>query len=50
MLANFDWYLIKVDIEFGLAQIDSSANSITLYRGATDAYWNFVRVRIWKIS
>jgi hypothetical protein len=47
---NFDWYIIKTDSEFGLAQIDSTPNSITLYRGATDAYWNFVRVRIWKIT
>ena len=47
---NFDWYLIKTDAEFGLAQINSTANSITLYRGATDPYWNFVRVRIWKTS
>ena len=47
---NLDWYVIKTDNEFGLAQIDSSANSITLYRGATDPYWNYVRVRIWKIT
>jgi hypothetical protein len=45
-----DWYFIKTDIEGGLAQIDSSSNSITLYRGATDAYWNYVRVRIWKTT
>jgi predicted secreted protein len=45
-----DMMLIKIDREFGLAQIDSSANSITLYRGATDPYWNFVRVRIWKTA
>ncbi len=45
-----DLLLIKVASEFGLAQIDSTANSITLYRGATDAYWNFVRVRIWKTT
>ena len=45
-----DLLLIKVENEFGLAQIDSTANSITLYRGATDAYWNFVRVRIWKTT
>jgi hypothetical protein len=44
-----DWYLIKTDSELGLAQIDSTANSITLLRGATDPYWNFVKVRIWKI-
>jgi predicted secreted protein len=45
-----DMMLIKIDREFGLTQIDSSANSITLYRGATDPYWNFVRVRIWKTT
>jgi hypothetical protein len=48
--ADPDCYLIKTDIELGLAQIDSTANSITLYRGATDPYWNFVRVRIWKTT
>jgi hypothetical protein len=45
-----DWYIIKTDIESGLAQIDSTTNSITLYRGATDPYWNYVRVRIWKTT
>jgi predicted secreted protein len=45
-----DLLLIKVASEFGLAQIDSTANSITLYRGATDPYWNFVRVRVWKTT
>jgi predicted secreted protein len=44
-----DALLIKTESELGLTQIDSSANSITLYRGATDPYWNFVRVRMWKI-
>jgi len=48
--ASSDWYLIKTDNESGLAQVDSTANSITLYRGATDAYWNYVRIRIWKIT
>jgi hypothetical protein len=49
-IANTDWYIVKTDIEGGLAQIDSNANSITLYRGATDAYWNYIRVRIWKTT
>jgi len=44
-----DMLLIKFDSEQGLAQINSTSNSVTLYRGATDAYWNFVRVRIWKV-
>jgi hypothetical protein len=48
--ASSDWYLIKTDSEGGLAQIDSSANSITLYRGATESYWNYVRIRIWKTT
>jgi hypothetical protein len=47
---NLDWYLIKTYSESGLTQIDSTANSITLYRGATDPYWNFARVRIWKTT
>jgi len=47
---NFDWYLIKADSECGLAQISSTANNITLYRGATDSNWNYVRVRIWKTT
>jgi hypothetical protein len=42
-----DFLLVKTDVEFGLAWTDSTASTITLYRGATDAYWNYVRVRIW---
>jgi predicted secreted protein len=45
-----DCYLVKTDIEKGLTQIESSTNNITLHRGATDPYWNFIRVRIWKTS
>ena len=36
-------------VESGLAWTDSTADTITLYRGATDPYWNYVRVRIWTI-
>jgi hypothetical protein len=50
-----DFWLVKTDeignfggVESGLAWVDSSANTITLYRGATDPYWNYVRVRLWK--
>jgi len=45
---DWDFWLVKTDIEFGLAWVDSSTNTITLHRGLTDLYWNFVRVRIWK--
>jgi hypothetical protein len=47
---NVDAWIIKTDVEGGLAQVDSTANSVILYRGVTDAYWNFVRVRIWKTT
>jgi hypothetical protein len=50
-----DFWLIKTDstgniggAESGLAWVDSSPNTITLYRGATDPHWNYVRVRLWK--
>jgi predicted secreted protein len=52
---SYDFWLVETDasgnvggVESGLAWIDSSANTITLYRGATDTSWNYVRVRLWK--
>jgi hypothetical protein len=45
-----DVWLVKSDVESGLAWTDSTANTITLCRGATDAWWNYVRVRIWRID
>jgi hypothetical protein len=47
-----DTYLIKTsaDGESGLAWTDSTANTLTLYRGANDIYWNYVRVQVWKIK
>ena len=55
---NRDFWLVKTDaagnaqsgFKYGLAWTDSTVDTITLYRGATDAYWNHVRVRIWKIK
>ena len=44
-----DFWLVKTDVASGLAWTDSSADTITLYRSATDAWWNFVRVRIWQV-
>ena len=43
-----DFWLIKTDVDCGLAWTDLTGNSITLYRSATDGNWNLVRVRIWK--
>ena len=48
-VGNWEVYLVKTDVGLGLAWTDSTANTITLYRGLTDAYWNYVRVRLWKI-
>jgi hypothetical protein len=47
-----DVFLVKTDGEgdFGLVRTDTSANTVTLYRGVNDIYWNYVRVRIWKIK
>jgi hypothetical protein len=45
---SMDVWLVKPDSGSGLAWVDSSADTITLYRGATDIYWNYVRVRFWK--
>ena len=45
---GFDFWLVKADVGSGLAWIDSSVNTVTLYRGATDTNWNYVRVRLWK--
>jgi len=47
---DYDFWLVKTEVESGLAWTDSTADTITLYRGATDAYWNYVRVRIWEIK
>ncbi len=47
---DFDFWLVKTDVESGLIWTDSTADTITLYRGATDIQWNYVRVRIWKID
>jgi hypothetical protein len=47
---GFDMYLVKTDSEVGLEWVDSTPDMIVLYRGRTDQYWNFVRVRLWKIS
>ena len=47
-----DMCLIKTAVngEFGLAWASLTANTITLYRGDSDPYWNYVRVRIWVIK
>ena len=36
--------------EQGVTWISSTLNTTTLYRGITDIYWNYLRLRIWKID
>jgi len=45
---NGDSWFVKTDVESGLVWVDSKTDTITLRRGATDAFWNFVRVRLWR--
>lgn len=42
-----DLWLVKTDAESRLAMEDSTADTIELYRGATDADWNSLRIRLW---
>jgi hypothetical protein len=46
-----DFNLVKLGVEgeSGLAMTSSTANTVTIYRGANDAFWNYAQVRIWKI-
>jgi len=44
-----EMYFVKSPAESGLAWM-SGADAIWLYRGHTDMYWNYVRVRIWKVG
>ena len=43
-------FLVKTECEPGLAWTDSTDNTVTLYRGKDDVYWNYVRVQIWKTT
>jgi hypothetical protein len=53
-VGGHDFWLIKTDGEvgsaYGFSWIDSTLNSIILYRGSADPYWNYVRVRVWKVK
>ena len=42
-----DFWLVRTNVERGLAWVDSTENTLTLYRGQTDYNWNYVRIRIW---
>lgn len=45
---NNDFWVVRTETQLGLTWVSSTKDSITLYRNASDLYWNFVRVRLWK--
>ena len=46
-----DFWLVRVNLLVnGLSWTDCTTDVMTLHRAATDIYWNYVRVRIWKIK
>jgi len=47
---RYDFLLIRVGAECGLTWTSSTDKTITVYRGRTDTYWNYVRVRTWVIK
>ena len=53
---NYDVWLLKTDafglveLEWGLTITSLDADTLTLYRGTVDPYWNYVRVIIWVIK
>jgi len=46
---SYDFLLVKTDIETGLAWTGLTVNTITIYRGKTDPYWNYVRIYVWIV-
>jgi hypothetical protein len=51
---SYDFWLVglskDISLSSGLSMTNFNNSTITLYRGGTDQYWNFVRVRIWLIK
>lgn len=41
-------YKATVTLESGLANVATTNNTITVYRGADDSCWQYVRIQIWK--
>jgi len=51
-----DVYFVKTDalglveLEWGLTITNADADTLMLYRGTKDPYWNYVRVVIWVVK
>jgi hypothetical protein len=41
-------YKATVTLEQGLANVATTNNTITVYRGLDDNYWQYVRIQIWR--
>lgn len=37
-----------INLELGLANVATTNNGITVYRGMDDSYWQYVRIQIWR--
>ena len=55
-LTDGDFVMVKTDAfgliancELGLSLSEYTADTVTLYRGAIDPYWNYVRICMWAI-
>ena len=57
---SYDFWLVKTDADgntgeselgfsVGLSMAGFTDTIITFYRGSADTYWNYLKVRIWKI-
>jgi hypothetical protein len=49
-LVKTDAFGLSEQMEIGLAIVGYTTDSITLYRGKIDPYWNYVRVHIWVVK
>ena len=45
---NIILYKATVNLELGLANVATTNNTITVYRGNDDSIWQYVRIQIWK--
>jgi hypothetical protein len=41
-------YKATVVLESGLANVATTNNTITVYRGLDDSYWQYVRIQVWR--
>jgi hypothetical protein len=49
VMVKTDAFGLIADCELGLSLSEYTADTLTLYRGAIDPYWNYVRICVWAI-